>query len=495
MKRILTLSVGLVALMSASAFAGPSPHFSAVDADSDGAWAPTIDVDGNGTVDYKDIGLRRASDADCDDTTANRSPLIDEIFEDGLDNDCDASTLDTLPMTEPERARFASAEYGGNWNPAVFQKEHARCTAGAAATPKTCKVDGVNGRFEVLLPDDVVFVDIYKGDSQIIRKDGIRELVTVTQYENAKHVLEAASRPVYRGPSKATRQAEAREQAVEVVEAEKEERLEWQARQEDWNAEREAYDETQDGVINDLLAKDDVLTDAILEEAELREAADDAEREAREAADAELRLEQERLAAEQGTLREDVDKNSSSGFAINAGIAGGGNFQRELTADGESLRGPAIGAVGFDVSAHMDLDDGLIGAFGTAQWGSDGVGSGADEVYLVGFEGLGEIQDSGHHLGGFVAYRRVESHSNLLDVNVPEDGACTGASYRYQNPSAGHVTVSPFARVGVCGGVYGSKGWQDNAEGGMDQVVTPGSGIGATAVVGLSFSASSVTVR
>jgi len=492
MKRTLILSVGLLALMSTSAFA--TPHFAAVDADGDGAYVAGMDVNGDSAIDHKDIGVK-ASEYDCDDSSANKSPLIDEIYEDGLDNDCDAATADTLPMTEPERARFASVEYGGNWNPATFAIEHKRCTAGAAATPATCKVDGVNGRFEVLLPDDVVFVDIFKGDTQIIRKDGVRELVTVTQFENAKHVLEAASRPVYRGPSKAKRQEEAREVASEVVEAEKEERLEWQARQEDWNAERERRDSDQDSVINDLLVADDVLGSAILEEAEIREAEIAAEREAREAADAELANEQTRLAAEQDDIREDVEKNAATGFAINAGVVGGGHFQRTLTADSETLRGPAAGAVGFDVTAHLDLDDALVGAYGNAMWGSDGSGSGADEFYSLGFEALGDVKDSGHHVGGFVGYQHKEEHANFLDVAVPADGACTGVSYRYQAPSAGHITVSPFARVGVCGEVYGSKGWQDNADGGQDLVVERGSGFGGTATVGLSFSATSVSSR
>jgi hypothetical protein len=503
--RILILSLALMGL-SVSASAG-TPHFAAIDADGDGAFVAGMDVNGDTVTDYKDIDIK-ASEYDCDDSSANKSPLLDEVYDDGLDNDCDATTADTLPMTEPERTRFAANEYKGDWDATVFVVEHARCTAGAALTAPTCEVDGTNGVFKILLPDDIVFEDIYRGDTHIIARDGKRELVSVEAAANAQHVFEekaAAARPVYRGPSKATRQGEIRDALVPLREESLEGDIELGLRID----EVETANETRDDVLNEhgvalgqLFDNDDILTDAVVNLSEQSEEADRKEREERIQADGELaadiedaRVARSALRQEQARQADTVTELSTSGFAINGGVIGGVQLQRELTANGDTLRGPAMGGVGMDLTVHLDLDDALIGGFGSAMWGSDGTGSGADEAYLLGFEALGDIQDSGHHLGGFVAYRHTEGHSNLLDVNVPADGACGGASYRFQAPYAGHVTVSPFARVGVCGEVYGSKGWQEGDGSDLNLVVTRGQGIGATALVGVSFSATSVLDR
>ncbi len=513
LNRPFILTLGLMALTSASALAGGGPIHQA-DADGDGAPVALSDQNGDGNVDHKDIGVAKSA-YDCDDANPFRSPALPEKDDDGIDNDCDVKTPDAQPEDEPTRARFAANEYSGaTWDRQRFVVEHGRMTKGATATPPTAKVNTGAGTFEVLDSDDYLFVDIYLGDTKVIGTDGHRELVpnddaaqnAINEIADREAKKATEAKPVYRGPSKATRQAEATEAAEAVVEGEAEARMEADVEHDRRLDDIESGNDDRDGFISDLIvaddslfAADDVLTDAVVDEAEAREEADrleaeareqadDAEREAREEADRELQRRQDAQAST-------VTELSTSGFAINGGVIGGVQLQRELTASGDTLRGPAMGGVGMDLTVHLDLDDALIGGFGSATWGSDGSGSGADEAYLLGFEALGDINDSGHHLGGFAAYRHTGGHSNLLDVSVPADGACGGASYRYQAPSAGHVTVSPFARIGVCGEVYGSKGWQDGADGDLNLVVTRGQGIGATALVGVSFSATSVLDR
>jgi len=512
--RIMILTLALC-LMSATSFAA-SPHPTAVDADGDGAWTATVDINGDTKVDHLDIGIK-AKDLDCDDAQAAKSPLLTEVVGDGIDNDCDGTdlqypaSLGTGTVLDGNLARLKANEYSGRtFTPNRLILELARC---AAATQ--CEVDLVQGdiRITAASADDYVWGEAYLGTTKVIATDGDFEIVEAVAWANAQHILgekaekkAAAAKPVYRGPSKATRQAEATEVATAIVEGEAEKRLEGDIELGHRIDDVETANETRDGLMNDLFAADDVLTDAVVDEAEAREEADRIERSERIQADGELAAEIEdqriareaaeyRLQQEQTRQRSTVADLSTSGFAINGGVIGGVQLQRELTANGDTLRGPAMGNVGFDMTVHLDLDDALIGGFGSAMWGSDGSGSGADEAYILGFEALGDIQDSGHHLGGFAGYRHTEGHSNLLDVNVPADGACGGVSYRYQAPSAGHVTVSPFARLGVCGEVYGSKGWQDGADGDLNLVVTRGQGIGATALVGVSFSATSVLDR
>ncbi len=496
--------------LSVSAFAA-SPHPTAVDADGDGAFVATMDVNGDAVLDYLDIGVK-AKDYDCDDAQAAKSPKLTEVVGDGIDNDCSGADLafpasfGTGSVQSATIARFQANEYKGRvYTDNRLVLEFDRCTASAQ-----CEVDLVQGDFRIkeASADDYVWGDAYKGTTKVIAADGDFEVVEIVAWENAQHIIsekaEAAKpkKAVYTGPSKATRKAEATEVATAIVEGEAEKRLEGDIELGHRIDDVETANETRDGLMNDLFAADDLLTEAVVNESEQREEGDRLEAQARQRADAVLaadiedaRVARSALRTEQTRQASTVTELSTSGFAINGGVIGGVQLQRELTASGDTLRGPAMGNVGFDMTVHLDLDDALIGGFGSAMWGSDGSGSGADEAYLLGFEALGDIKDSGHHLGGFAAYRHTEGHSNLLDVNVPADGGCVGASYRYQAPNAGHITVSPFARVGVCGEVYGSKGWQDGADGDLNLVVTRGQGIGATALVGVSFSATSVLDR
>ncbi len=510
----LILTLALMGL-SVSAFAA-SPHPTAVDADGDGAFVATMDVNGDAVLDYLDIGVK-AKDYDCDDTQSAKSPKLTEVVGDGIDNDCDGTdlkypaSLGTGTVLDGNLARLKANEYSGRtFTPNRLILELARCAAASQ-----CEVDLVQGdiRITAASADDYVWGDAYLGTTKVIATDGDFEIVEAVAWANAQHILgekaekkAAAAKPVYRGPSKATRQAEARKEAEAVVETEKEARLEADVIHDRRLGDIESGNGVRDEAINDLgvgqtelFGAVDILTDAVVEESELREEGDRQERLARQEADRQERVAREEvdrvIRAEQTVQATKVTELSTSGFAINGGVIGGAQLQRELTASGDTLRGPAMGGVGMDLTVHLDLDDALIGGFGSAMWGSDGSGSGADEAYILGFEALGDIQDSGHHLGGFAGYRHTEGHSNLLDVNVPADGACGGVSYRYQAPSADHVTVSPFARLGVCGEVYGSKGWQDGADGDLNLVVTRGQGIGATALVGVSFSATSVLDR
>ena len=81
-----------LALMGLSSLAfAASPHPTAQDADGDGYWVATIDVNGDSVKGVKDIGVKAI---DCDDRHKSVNPGATDIVNDGIDQDCDGNDAD-----------------------------------------------------------------------------------------------------------------------------------------------------------------------------------------------------------------------------------------------------------------------------------------------------------------------------------------------------------------------------------------------------------------
>jgi len=486
MRSILSLALIGLSTLTSTALAGPNWT----------GFAGLVDADGDGYPAF--VGTSTAAstgysgDVDCDDTHATRNQGLDEVIGNGIDDDCDAATADTLPVSDPEWKRFIANEYGGRApSSKVFVYEFDACTAGASATPVTCTVDLVDGRFVVT--DGYKLADIFINGSVVLRNSGQkadgREVVTAEQFEHFRGSTSATgtTRGTGVGKSYVDRSAGV---LIEADKAETEARL----------AADVIHDSRLDGVEGRVAtiemgnAGRDESINLALDGVASNLAAIDAETTARIEADRILAANDRALEARINDTDIEVDGLASSGVAVNVGVAGGVNTQRERIVYDESIRGPATGLVGFDASIHVDLDQVLVGPFVTQTWGSDGVGSGSDSASLVGFEGLYDISDSGHHLGGFGAWRHTSAMSNMLDTAVPANGACGGLSYRYQSNSSGPIAVSPWARVGGCGESYADKSARLTEDGSTD-VVDGGMGAGMTALGGISFNVTSARDR
>lgn len=153
----------------------------AVDADRDGAFVAFIDVNGDGKRDHADIGVEE-SIYDCDDLSASIGPEQIEVEGDGLDNDCDGldnvcdDTSIPCPMTDRKVARYLA--HSGTKSREAFFQEYSRCQTSAE-----CEVDDDAGTLRVVTAavDTHAFVDLYFGESKVLRRDGIREVVTLEE--------------------------------------------------------------------------------------------------------------------------------------------------------------------------------------------------------------------------------------------------------------------------------------------------------------------------
>lgn len=474
--------VGLTALVATTSTANAATPCT--------AYAGLIDSDADGYCEF--VGAATAATSgwsgkvDCDDSDATVYPGANEIVSDGVDQSCSGADL-VLPVSDPAFARYVANSYGGSTPKAeTFVAEYDRCKA---ATGR-CTVNDVKGTFDITDPSVDVFIDVYTSTSKVLRKDGVREVVTL---DEASHYQQGAggSTSVYRGPSKATRLAEATAVVTPLLDTEKEARLAADAMHDS------RLDEVESGISS--IQTSNVTRDALITQAldgvDSNLLAIEAETEARAEADRILSENDTVLAGRIAINTANVDQQGASGVAVNVGIAGGLNTQRERIVYEETIRGPATGLIGFDAAIHVDLDQAIVGPFATVAWGNDGSGSGADTSSLVGFEALGDVSDSGHHVGGFGAWRNTHSMSNMLDTAVPANGACGGGSYRYQANSAGPVTVSPWLRVGPCYETYADKSARLADDGSTEIVVDGGSGFGMTAMGGLSFNITSVRDR
>jgi hypothetical protein len=447
MTRAIFTILAILAATFNTAFAAPkcTSYQGLMDADGDGACvfvgtATAITSGWTGVV-------------DCDDAKSYKNPGATEIVGDGIDQDCDGKDL-TLPVSDAAFARYVAVEYKGKAPSAnLFITEYDRCVA---ATGR-CSADNDEGRFMIADPEVDAFVDIYKGESKVLRADGIREVVTL---EEQSHFSPGGAKPAssYTGPSKATRVAEAKAVAEPLVAKEREDRLAEEARE-------DAEDDARDGEINDIndrarsLAYDLEVEATARREADLElvekisDATDIAEQARTTAARAETSA---------GNANVKLNEALSHSPLIEAGPVGGANFRLGLAGlhDGEWLRGPVLGLGGFGLRAGVDGDWYEVAGFGQILFGGDGAGTGADIAFLAGVEGLGQLDMVGTHLGGFLAYTQSEDHGNVLDVSVVERGAVMGVVLN-RDFAPGPFRTTVFVRAGAGPTCIGFRGHQD----------------------------------
>lgn len=183
MTRFLSLAA-LCGVLSSTASAAAS-HPTAADADGDGAYVATVDVNGDGTKDHLDIGVRK-SEYDCNDNLSTESPYLEEIVDDGLDNNCsgeDAQFQEEL-KNPAVRARY-HANSGTRGNDLKLIIEWGRCNES-----EECEVYDGAGTMKIFgdAIETHVFLDLYCGDSKALGADGYREVVTKEEasYDSGK---------------------------------------------------------------------------------------------------------------------------------------------------------------------------------------------------------------------------------------------------------------------------------------------------------------------
>lgn len=167
---------------------------------------PTVDMDGDGAVvmatGYSGITIP-ADQLDCDDSNPNRFPGNTEIYNDGIDQDCDGNDA-KLPVSDQAYAWFVAGEYNGS-DPgfARFVAEYDNCQV----SPGCDVVSGQGqGYFEV--SEGYTKQDIWVQGTRILRADGNMDFPTL---EEASH-YRPATVAAYSGPNEKRRKAEAREE-------------------------------------------------------------------------------------------------------------------------------------------------------------------------------------------------------------------------------------------------------------------------------------------
>lgn len=461
-------SLTLVALcgIATSALAAP-PHPTAIDADGDKALAATVDVNGDGSKDYIDIGVR-SKDYDCDDAHATVSPKLTEIVGDGIDNDCSGADA-VYPVADAVAKRYLANS--GTAGPVQFIAEYRVCSASIQ-----CEVDDVAGTFKIKpeFEDTHRFVDVFVKDSVTLRNHGQkadgREVVTNEQYEHFRGSGGSASGSgTGVGKTYVDKSAEVLRKETGAL---REEML-----KADSDADRrldtiETGNTGRDNELNRLAAVDTVLEGRIA--ANEQAIADEAATRASE---------DERIEGIANSAVIRVNSIASHGSLFEAGAIGGGISHRPLeTSGGDEIRGGVIGGGGFELRAGVDAEDWQTAGFGQFSFGSDGQGTGSDTGLLIGADVL--IDAGSVELGPFVAYLRSEDHVNLLDVSVIENGGLVGITLQGDSARDSATRVVPFARLGVGVGYYGTRGSNQNGS----TVVSNYGGLGL-AQVGVRFGA------
>ncbi|MEK7620099.1 MAG: putative metal-binding motif-containing protein [Patescibacteria group bacterium] len=415
MKRSI-LTLALMGLVS-SAFAA-SPHPTAIDADKDGAFAATVDVNADGKKDAADIGVR-SSAYDCDDGHATVSPRLTEVVGDGIDNDCSGADA-VYPVADPVAARYL--KNSGAKNPLAFIAEYDRCKAAAAQ----CELDDVAGTMVIKdsASETHVFRDIFLGTSKTLGSDGIREVVTI---DDASHFRGGSSSSGYTGPSKATREKEALAVATPLVTAESEARLSADARHDASLAAIQADNDLRDGVINDhgrsieslesgLAAEHDalVLEAATRADADRRieDKADAAQGDATSAIGAAYTAQDDALDAQLAAFAA-----ASHGPLFEGYVAGNVMAGEPVGDNGEIARNAVFGGGGAGVNVGVDGEGFRANAFGETAFGFDGA-DGVSSNWAAGGEYLWQIDDSPVHLGLNAGYAQRSSLVNALETQV-----------------------------------------------------------------------------
>lgn len=401
------VTMALVGLAS-TAFAG-SPHPTAIDADGDGAFAATVDVNADSTLDYKDIGVR-ASQYDCDDAHAALSPRNTEIVGDGIDNDCSGADA-VYPVADPVAKRYLANS--GAKGPLAFIAEYDRCTAAIE-----CVTDDVAGTFTINAADieTRVFADGLCGSTSVLGADGIREVLTVGDYSHFRGnrcVGYSGTTSRASGGSSTPRPGVSRSYVdassgvlLAADKAETEARL--------------AADTEHDRRLGSLESDRDVIVDTVnahtlsIESLEQGLAAQDG------LIVAEIKARKAEIVRVEGKAEDaawDADAAASHGPLFEGYGLGNLMAGESITDDGDVARNAVFGGGGAGINVGIDGDGLRANAFGETAFGSDGA-DGVSSNWAAGGEYLWQISDSPAHVGFNVGYAQRSSLVNALETQV-----------------------------------------------------------------------------
>ncbi len=433
-----------------------------------------VDLDKDGF--YAFIGTATADstgftgDLDCDDGNKSVNPAVEEILGNTTDEDCDGVVRD-YPMKESQFALFMKNEYKGKSpKQSLFLLEFDACDAGSQATPVTCTVDLVSGRF--VPAEGYLFVDAFVNGTEIYRNHGEsedgREVVSKAQYSHYRPTVKAS--PTL---TRKTVTTIARAEASAAVGTEA--------------GLRQAGDENLQGQINTIVTANagrDAAVNGLGERVNGQETALQKEIENRQ--DADLVEFNNRRDAD-SFLHTRITANESRSVLVEGGpsvmLIGRTPLQQVDQSgepNGEMVRNAALSAGGFGLRIGLETQAGEVAAFGNVGFGGDGEGSGADTVYQIGLETL---VGSSTLIGGFLAFGSSTDHASEVDASVLENGVFAGVSLnRDFMPGTGRITG--YARAGVGYSWYATKGTDANGT-----IVVPGSGVTGLFQLGVNFGA------
>lgn len=455
-----TLMLALVALIPSAAIAGAP---GTVAAPCVGLYGGLVDVDGDGycvAVAPATFPVGTALTVDCDDAHAFINPGAAEIRNDGHNNDCNAATLDTLPVSEQVWKRYVAAEYAGrapSWETFVYEK--AQCAA-------NCTVDDVAGRF---VPESGYrLADIFVNGGTVMRTHGEpadgRDLVTDEQYSHFQG--QARSGSGY-GKKGITTIASELDTALEEALREEIARVDTDVAELTVVVDANTAEITEArGGFSDMDARFDRLEgDLTTVETEViaaRGSYDSVHERivaVEGSASAANRTAGNALSTAQGA-DEKATKALSAGFYADllgtGGLLVGARLPEydlttgELT--GNTLRAPVGVYGGGSIALGAQLPGARIGPFASLMVIGDG-GPVAGSAWNAGFEALFQVKNSAHYLGPFAAYTAHNTMLNSMEGRVVERGPMVGLAYLAELPTSDRFDYDELvlgARLG-CG--------------------------------------------
>jgi hypothetical protein len=345
------------------------------------------------------------------------------------------------------------------------------CTAGAALTPPTCKVDLVEGRF--VPTDGYLFADVYVNGTTILRNHGEtadgREVVSKAEYSHYRPSVKTSRPGLSRNTVTAIAHAQATAVATVAVGGEAALRQtadeELQVQIDTLNAGNKGRDAT----INLLGGSVNTLEGVLDREVADRKDGETTVFKGLHALDARLTDTESRSVLVEG---------GASGMLI--GRRSLQQVNQDGEPNGEMVRNGALGAGGFSLRLGLETGFGEVATFGNVAFGADGEGSGADSAYQIGMEALA---GSSTLAGAFVAFQSTTDHANSVDASVLDNGVMVGLSVNHDF-MPGSARITGYGRLGVGYSWYATKGTDETGV-----VIVPGSGFVSMLQLGVNFGA------